>query len=312
MLQMVPLNQEEEAGDKPKSATQFFAIPAAKKKQKPAEAGGAPAAIGGPGAGAGIKAGGGAPIGGPGGGALPGIAPPGSGGSIPAVGAPMAISGPIAAGPTAGGPVGVGGSVGGPSSQFQVGAQPDAHEGGGDRARSYRIYAIILGLFGLLGATLVVVIIAVVVGMNAGDGTDDGSAEDDVEYVEDKPKPKPKVDTASEAPYLPPPPPRPVSRARPSGPTAPAAPAPAPKPVGPAPATFTIPSGVVYTGVEVTCPSGYRNRGAFAGTKATVPDVPTTEDCTAFFKGGSPASAKPVRGGKTWACEFPSATAVCK
>jgi len=309
MLQMVPLNQEEEAGDKPKSATQFFAIPAAKKKQKPEGAGGAPAAIGG-GGGAGIGAGGSMPpISGPTGGALPGMAPPGSGGSLPPVGAPMAISGPIASGP--GGPPSMGGGAGGAASQFQVGAQPSATEGSEDRARSYRIYAIILGLFGLLGMTAVVVTVAVVMGLNAGGGEEE-DASADVEETSPKPKPKPSVDTAAAAPDLPPPPPRPSPKPRPSGGTAPAAPAPAPKPVGPAAATFIIPAGVSYTTVEVTCPSGARKRGAFDGTKATVADVPTNEDCTAHFKGGSPASAKPVRGGKTWSCEFPSATAVCK
>jgi hypothetical protein len=73
-----------------------------------------------------------------------------------------------------------------------------------------------------------------------------------------------------------------------------------------------IPDGVRYTGVEVKCPSGFRQRGAFSGTKATVSNVPTSEDCEVHFKGGSPAKARPIRGGKTWTCTFPSATAVCK
>ena len=295
MLQMVPLDQEEEDHtEKAKSATQFFAIPAAKKKKPkppPASSGGA--------IGRGSAPGMAPPA--AGGGALPGAAPPGGG-----MGGPMAISGPVASGPTASGPT-AGGSVGGPSSQFQVAQQPDASEGGGgDRARSYRIYAIILGLFGLVGTTLVVVIVAIVIGMNSKPEKKDAEPE-----VATAHKPHPKTqDTASAPINLPPPPPRPVPRRRSH--TAPA-PRPAPKPVGPAAATFVLGSGASnYYNVEVTCPSGFRGRAAVGSGKATVSNVPTNEDCTVFFKGVPPTQAKPVRGGKTWTCSFTSGTASCK
>jgi len=89
-------------------------------------------------------------------------------------------------------------------------------------------------------------------------------------------------------------------------------PAPAPRPSS-APVHISIPGTARYPGgVEITCPSGFRRRGAFSGQTATVADVPS-ESCTLYFKGGSPAQFSPVSGGSSYSCEFPApGTAVCR
>ena len=90
-----------------------------------------------------------------------------------------------------------------------------------------------------------------------------------------------------------------------------AAPAPAPpRPaVGPQTAVVVIAASDPFTGVEVNCPSGFRQRASFVGGTATIADVPQ-EDCSLNFKGGPPAK-NTIRGGQTKDCSFPSGQAVC-
>lgn len=314
MLQMVPLDEDqtEETQDQPKSATQFFSVPSSKKKKpKPPSDPGMAGQGALPGAGAGSLPPG-APPGGslpPGGSMVPGMAPPG--GSMPPMGGgAMAISGPVAAGPVA-----TGGSMAPGASPFQVAQQPDANADSGDRARSYRVYAIVLGLFAMTFMAMIVGVVALWFGFSAATGSDDDGTSDasTEETTPRDDKPKSTIDTAAppEPIIIKPPPTAPRAPRAPSAPAAPKEPPPPPV-AATANATFSIPSGIRYTNVEVTCPSGFRKRGAFSGTSATVPDVPTGEDCTAHFKGGAPAKASPVRGGKTYSCTFPSSVAVCK
>lgn len=327
MLKMVPMSEDdddaEDVGAAPKSATQFFAIPKSKKASPSLPPGSAPA-IGGaaPTAtnrslppGAAPPMGGGAPA------ALPGTPPPGPGGfggpppgGMPGgMGGPMAISGPIAAGPTA---------SSGSRSPFEVGAPPDAGSADPEtRARSFRIYAIVLALFFLFFMTTVIAVAALVITTRAGeDDTEKPVAK--VEKVErESVKKKSKGgggDTGAALPPPPPPPPPKAAAPRSSGgskstasaPSSSAPSAPAPRASsGPGPITIKV-GGGKWTGVEVTCPSGARQRGAFNGDSSTVPSIPK-EDCELHFKGGPPAKFRPVSGGNTYNCNFNSNVMQC-
>ncbi len=65
------------------------------------------------------------------------------------------------------------------------------------------------------------------------------------------------------------------------------------------------------TGVEVSCPSGFRLRVSFEGGVATVPGVPA-EHCSVHFKGPVNARFQPVKGGQSLLCYLQGATAVCE
>ena len=65
------------------------------------------------------------------------------------------------------------------------------------------------------------------------------------------------------------------------------------------------------TGVEVSCPSGFRLRVPFEGRLATVPGVPA-ELCSVHFKGAVNARFQPVKGGQSLLCYIQGSTAVCE
>jgi hypothetical protein len=65
------------------------------------------------------------------------------------------------------------------------------------------------------------------------------------------------------------------------------------------------------TGVEVSCPGGFRLRVPFEERVATVPGVPA-EHCTVHFKGPVNARFQPVRGGQSLLCYLQASTAVCQ
>ncbi|TNE90764.1 MAG: serine/threonine protein kinase [Deltaproteobacteria bacterium] len=293
MLQMTPLDGSgaPEPEDAPKSATQFFALPAAKKKDKPPEP---PPAASGP------------------------VASPGTGGrGLPGASSPslQPHASPIASGPASmpgiSGPVASGPST---TSPFQVGQQVSIGDDLGDesRARTYRVYFIIAALFGMLAVVMCLGGFGIYMQMSAKD-TDTQLAVAPTPKPVTKASPKPKLDTGNVALPPPPPPPKPRPRPRPSGGGA----APAPRPAAPAPAatrdvTVNIPGEVFYTGAEITCAAaGFRGRGAFSGGAAKVSAVPPG-DCEIHFKGGAPAKAKVSGGNATFNCTFPSGVAVCK
>ncbi|MCO4747504.1 MAG: hypothetical protein KC912_22070 [Proteobacteria bacterium] len=285
MLKMTALDGSGEVEqEQNKSATQFFALPASKKKKDPPPA----PPVSGPVAS------------GPGGRGLP--SPSASNVSLQPHASPMGgggggmgISGPVASGTT---------------SPFQVGQQVSIGDDLGDesRARTYRVYFIVVGLFAMVGFVACLGIGGVWWQVN--------NKEEPVETVSVAPAPKtktkPKADTGAPAALPPPPPPVSRPRPRPSG-----GPRPAPKPVAPAAptvrdVTINIPSGVFFTGAEVTCASaGFRGRGAFSGTSAKVSSVPPG-DCAIHFKGGAPAKASVSGGASSYSCTFPSGVAVCK
>ncbi len=62
--------------------------------------------------------------------------------------------------------------------------------------------------------------------------------------------------------------------------------------------------------VEMSCPSGYRQRAPVVDHIVLFTDV-SPDDCTLNFKGGQPYRYRPVGWG-TWACSVISATLVCE
>lgn len=75
-----------------------------------------------------------------------------------------------------------------------------------------------------------------------------------------------------------------------------------PPPVAAGDLTIRIPTGVFASEFEVTCPSGYRERGKFNGGVAVLPGVPV-DNCRGLFKGGSINNKLSIRnGGGTLTC----------
>jgi len=322
MLQMVPLAESDDDDDgKPSSATQFFAIPGAKKKKPaapPKPAGpppGAPRAAGPPGAPPGAPPPGGPPP------AAAGIAAPGMG-SMPPGPAPIGIQGPVAGGAIAG-PTAAATPAAAGATPFGA-AAPDAGMGDQQRASSFRVYAIVLGLFGMAFLAMVIGVAAIIFvpGLLNQSGDANADAGSSTTPSQQAPTVAPKrggEDTAVEEdiPDLPPAPVRrtprrPSSGSSTSGGSSAPAPAPAPRaPSGPAPVTVNLAAGTPSSSIEIKCPSGFRNRASFAGGAATVANVPQ-EDCTIYFKGGPPAKFKPVKGGQTLSCRFQGTQAICQ
>jgi len=186
-----------------------------------------------------------------------------------------------------------------------MGGQPPADA---NRAQSYRVFA----LLALLGA---VVISALIVAAGLAGGAIYLNNQESAVAVAPPPQPAPtrKMDTGlAPAKVVPVAKPKPKPRSGPSTPRPAPKPAPPPEPTGPAPVTITITDGTAFTGVEIGCASvGFRERGSFAGTTATVANVPMAGDCKAKFKGGVPAQAA-VAAGKSYKCAFVGAAANCK
>lgn len=62
---------------------------------------------------------------------------------------------------------------------------------------------------------------------------------------------------------------------------------------------------------ELTCPGGYRTRADIAINTAVFEGVPSSGDCTLFFKGNTPARFNGISPG-TWSCGILGSTAVCQ
>lgn len=280
MLEMVPLsaNKDEAEANADPSATAFFAIPAPKAdRAKPAPP---PPQAGGP---IGVSS------------------SPMSGGPM-SMGQPPMIGGPIASGPVAAGPI-----VQGPVAGYGAGASPFQVQGptptapaaeAGQRVQSNRVYAILIAVFLLVGVAVVAAVALI-------------PRETTKEAVV-TPPPAPVVVAKTEAKADPDtggPPPPPVATPKPKA-KAPATPKPAAPSSGPGTLSVSLADASQATGVEVVCPSGFRQRTALSGGKGSMASVPN-ESCTMFFKGGPPAQYKPVRGGASYTCKIVGTTAVC-
>lgn len=284
MLELVPLNADgpdDGPGDDP-SATAFFAIPAPRaERSSPSPSAPAPTPAPPPPSPAGPP-----PMG--------GIQGPTPGYRAPAPAAPPAPMGGIQ-GPTASGPAG---------TPFQASQPPPGAPQKEKRVSSFRVYALVLAVF-MLGCTAVV--LAVWFGqMRTKTDPEPSSTTPAVAQAPDV-KDKPPKDTGEEP--EPEPKPRRPTNPRPSNPTpaAPAAPA-----TNPGTLTVKMTDQTFLTTIEVTCPSGMRQRAPITtGGSASIANVPN-ESCVLHFKGGAPARFSPVSGGQSISCQIIGSTAVCK
>jgi len=184
------------------------------------------------------------------------------------------------------------------------------------RARSFRIYGIVLMLFLLCFLAMVTAVATVLVGA-VGMSSADAQPSPAVTTTKDV-DPKPAVadqepDSGFDpADVPPPPPPKKVVRTKKPPVSGDPRPVVRTKTSSTAPGTIAIEaSGATFLGVEVKCP-GARKRAAFSNGKATVQGIPSGEECELFFKGGMPAKYRGVRAGHSYSCTFPGGTAVCK
>lgn len=218
---------------------------------------------------------------------------------------PMGISGPVA-----------GGSL---PPGYPMGASPALPPDPNaelDRAKSYRVFAVVAGLMFMVFTALIASLVVLAYGFYMMESQEQ-AAKAPVVAPPPPPVQRGGLDTGVKAAPPPPPPkarpkssPRPKSAPRPAAPKPP----PAPAPVAKGPVVLKIPNGTGYTVAEVKCDSGVRERANFAGGTATVANIPGPgmDNCTALFKGaGAPAKAK-VAGGKTYNCTFDGSFANCK
>jgi hypothetical protein len=282
MVEIVPIHQlGAQQGSEDPSATSFFALPAPKVEARAATPPPRPPQP------------------------SPGSAPPMGGMAAP----PAFQAAPFASGPASGAPV-----IAGPiapeasSTPFQVQAQgmTTAATDSTQRAQSNRVYAIILGVVGLVGIAIVVAVWA------APDKKGEETAPTKQEVVLVTPPTTPPVEVPADPVIPQQPPPRSSSnKGAPKGESQPkATPPPAPS-SSPGPLTVTLQDASGISGVEVVCPSNFRQRVSLAGNSATVPNVPV-ESCTLFFKGAVNAQYGPVRGNQRLSCRLAGSTAVCQ
>jgi hypothetical protein len=291
---MVPLNQEDEGVDLPKNgATAFFTVPnAPRKKEEPTDlkrsdpiavAGNAsirpPGAVGLP---PGVPPGGYVPV---------GAVPPSP--LVPV--APIGISGPVA------------GGYGPPPSQLP----PDFHQDP-ERARSYRVFAVVAGLmFMVFSVTIVAVLLLASVVLFPDILGSTGPVAVGPNPLPPAQMPKNKVDTG--IPEAPPVDVKPTPKPRPSagsGEKPVPKPPPAPPPSATGTVTITLGAGApAFTSIEVSCDSGFKERAPFSGNTASLPNVPRAS-CRLSFKGG-PFVTMPVQGGQTLTCSFNGTTPTC-
>ncbi|MES2639005.1 MAG: protein kinase [Myxococcota bacterium] len=293
MLQMVPLSDnedEKEAGNDP-SATSFFAIPAPKAERAKASSppSAPPAAVSGPPAG------------------RPAFNGPPAFNPTPIAGGPMGPPQMQAPQPMVSGPVvSYGGASGG--TPFQVaGPQPTGNNNADSRVQSVRVFAVLLGVFALACVAVLSVVALWFFQMKA--------TEKPIETVAVAAPPPvkktPKEDTGVQKPIETKPAPVKQKQTNNNGPK-PVAVAAAPKLGAKAPITVTFTGSPIPTSVEVNCSGGFRDKRSLSGGTASVPDVPTSDNCQLHPKGaGAPTSAN-VRAGNSYNCTISGTVTSCR
>lgn len=81
--------------------------------------------------------------------------------------------------------------------------------------------------------------------------------------------------------------------------------------VAPGEVLILVKTGTGHNQLELTCPSGYRERTMVADFKGSFTGVPAGDECTLNFKGGSPMKFTGVGQG-AWECHLVSNTPVCQ
>ncbi len=193
--------------------------------------------------------------------------------------------------------------------------------GGTDQAygsvQSARVYAIVAGMFGLIGLALILMLF-----MDKGDADEDAGAGKGTATVAEASSTTSSRSTPKDTGGPPAPPVRTASRARSSAPAPAAGAGSAPRSggatrskgpsVGGGNIIVRLPDSTQASGVELVCGGGaYRLRKSFSGGVASFSGVPGGV-CTFYFKGGLPSQFTPVTAGRSYSCSVIGSTAVCK
>ncbi|MEZ4318069.1 MAG: hypothetical protein R3F61_11215 [Myxococcota bacterium] len=246
--------------------------------------------------------------------------------SQPPVAAPAPVmAGPVVAGPMPVGPQPVmgiqgpmaGGMHGGMGSSGYGMVPPDPDNG---RTQSYRVFMVVIGLVLMVCAALVVTVLLVVVAVINNNQPE--PLPPIVDQAPVRPIQKVDVDTGGgDAPQIKPANKPVASNPKPVAPREPKPQKPAPTedngggPAGtPGRISITVPGDVHVTAFEVSCPSGFRERGKFAAgaSTAALDNVPA-EDCAITFKGGTINHKFTGRGGRSYTCtKLGSSSLACK
>ena len=221
---------------------------------------------------------------------------------------------PMIQGPIAG--------YGGAQTPFQVqGPQPGDAGAASDKGRtqSHRVYALVLGVVFLVGvATLAAVWLRPGKGVVEGGETVATNSTAPVVNTTTEKKPRSKArrgDTGEPAAAPEPrrsPPSGGGSKKSSGGSTAAASSAPpAPRTTSnPASLTITLAGAAGISGVEVSCPSGFRDRKSISSGHVVFSGVPK-EACTLFFRGAAMAKYYPVSGGQNLSCTISGTQGLC-
>lgn len=189
-------------------------------------------------------------------------------------------------------------------------APPPAAESS-SRVQSNRVYAIVLALVALVGITIVLAVWILPGGKK--EDRSDAAAPVVVTTTNAAPSPAPaKVrDTGSAHPPDGPPKPPKTTHNTPAGGGSTSTATPSQPRVSAGTLAVVMADTAGLTGVEVVCPSNYRNRASFSGGRAVLSNVPS-EPCGLFFKGAISAQFAPVTGGRSYNCKITGTTAVCQ
>jgi hypothetical protein len=193
---------------------------------------------------------------------------------------------------------------------FKVsGPTPTGNTNEGSRVQSMRVWAVVIGVFGLACVAGVTVLALILI----------------VPKMTDKPKEDPPVTVAKADPPKPthvdrddtgkPRPkqqdPAPTSKPRPRPTTTGTSAPPPQKPSATGTLTMSFSGTSLPTSVEVRCNGGFVDRKGVSGGSVTVANVPTADTCQAYPK-GVVATAYPVHGGRSYSCSFTGTTTSCK
>jgi cytoskeletal protein RodZ len=217
-------------------------------------------------------------------------------------GAPPATPQPLVQGPV----VSYGGAAGG--TPFQVaGPTPTSNANSESRVQSVRVFAILLGVFALACVAVLSVVALWFFNMKAQEEKPVAVAEAPAQPV----KKAPKQDTGTVAPRQVEAPKPAASKPRTTTKAVSTEPK-APKLGATASVTVTFSGATMPTSIEVSCPSGFRDRKSLGGGSATVANVPTGESCSLHPKGAGAPTSAPVRGGQSLNCTIVGTTTSCK
>ncbi len=195
-----------------------------------------------------------------------------------------------------------------------VGARPvaapvAAPDSGDSRVVSWRVWALLLAVFGLMGLFVLAVLgVWLIQNRDQGEVVTPTPVPVTTPVVETAPMEVPSADPMVLTPVAPIYRPRPPSN---NTTTTPVATVPTPPVASTGTVSISFSGDSVPAAVEVVCNStGFRERGTVSGNRVSIPNVPVGAGCQAVPK-GLPASNFTVKAGGSYACAVIGTTTSC-